>query len=305
MQDHEISDPVDRIVKAWMANPLGVWTGTEKEKSVEISYLNLLSDTYRRTLREVARYFRAAGRQPSDVHIIEFGTYMGVLSRALAELGFHVTASDMPPLFNNVQLRRLFEKAGVQMHPQDLACSMNSLGDRRFDCAIICETLEHLPFNPVPVLDEINRILKEGGLLYVAVPNIVSVRNRVLLLFGKTIHNPIADFFEQLRPESLMGLGIHWREYTKWELESMISALDFEIQSSNYYDIVGPRCRDGLLRLLKKSLLAAFPSLSSSVVVMGKKVRRSNPRDANKFSNGTLDLVRPRSRSAADSTAMM
>jgi hypothetical protein len=109
---------------------------------------------------------------------------------------------------------------------------------------------------------------------------------------GETIHNPIADFFEQLRPDGLMSVGLHWREYAKAEVELLISALGFQILSSRYFDILGPRCRSGMLRIAKRSVLALFPALSSSVVVMGKKAVRSNPKAPINIGKGTVDGAR-------------
>ena len=50
-------------------------------------------------------------------------------------------------------------------------------------------------FNPLPVLLEINRVLKDDGIIYVGLLNQASLRNRLLLLFGRSIHNSISEFF--------------------------------------------------------------------------------------------------------------
>ena len=287
-----MNELINRIVGQLTANPIGAWTGTEAEKAVEKAYLNMLRNTYIRTLTDISGYFQETRQQFSNIQIIEFGTYLGVVSRALVELGFQVTASDFPKIFENARVRQLFRDAGVKLHPQDLACRMECLESDFFDGVIMCETLEHLPFNPVPLLDELNRMLKPGGLLYLTVPNIASLRNRVLLLCGQSICNPIADFFEQLRPNSPMTVGLHWREYTKAELEAMLGGLGFQFHSTRYYDIPGPKFRSGLGSLVKKSLLALFPALSSTVVVMAKKAARSNPKEASHIGKGTLELAR-------------
>ena len=63
------------------------------------------------------------------------------------------------------------------------------------DAVVMCEVLEHLNFNPLPVLLEINRVLKDNGIIYIGMPNQASLGNCLLLLFGKSIHNSISDFF--------------------------------------------------------------------------------------------------------------
>ena len=67
----------------------------------------------------------------------------------------------------------------------------------------MCETLEHLNFNPLPVIQEIHRVLKRGGLFYCALPNIASRGNRLKLLEGKSIHNPIAEFLNSCGPRAI------------------------------------------------------------------------------------------------------
>jgi len=54
----------------------------------------------------------------------------------------------------------------------------------RFDVIIIVEVIEHLNMNPLPVLQEINRILKPDGILYITTPNQVNLFNRVTIILG-------------------------------------------------------------------------------------------------------------------------
>ncbi len=53
-----------------------------------------------------------------------------------------------------------------------------------FDNAFIGEVLEHI-LDPRALLVEAYRVLKKGGRLYITVPNICSLRNIFLMLFGR------------------------------------------------------------------------------------------------------------------------
>ena len=99
----------------------------------------------------------------------------------------------------------------------------------------MCETLEHLNFNPVPVLLEINRVLKKGGTLYISLPNLSSLVNRAKLLCGQSIHNPIADFFAQLSIKDNMIVGLHWREYTCGEVKALLGNLGFALEKHYFF----------------------------------------------------------------------
>lgn len=56
--------------------------------------------------------------------------------------------------------------------------------DNMFDAVTCVATLEHL-FDPYFVIGEIERVLKEGGLLVLEVPNIAYLKYRIQLLFGR------------------------------------------------------------------------------------------------------------------------
>jgi hypothetical protein len=101
----------------------------------------------------------------------------------------------------------------------------------------MCETLEHLNFNPLPVLFEINRVLKINGIFYLSLPNLAKGRNRINMLLGRSINNPINDYFAQLGRKGNMIVGIHWREYTAKEVKEMLEKLGFEVHKHYLYSI--------------------------------------------------------------------
>ncbi len=50
------------------------------------------------------------------------------------------------------------------------------------------EIIEHLPFNPYPILSETFRVLKPKGKLILSTPNLPKMDNLLPFLFGRTIH---------------------------------------------------------------------------------------------------------------------
>lgn len=56
--------------------------------------------------------------------------------------------------------------------------------DESVDCVICTEVLEHLTAG-TPLVREIGRVLKPGGVAIVSVPNICSLKSRIKVLFGR------------------------------------------------------------------------------------------------------------------------
>lgn len=177
------------------------------------NYYKVLKDTYVRTISDIERY--ANGK---NLKILELGAFTGVVSIALARLGYAVTAHDIPLVMNNRELVNFFEKNGVNTIAFDLKDSPYPEADRSFDIIVACEILEHLPFNPIPVIQELKRLLADNGVCYIATPNQASLVHRYYLFKGKSFSNPIEHYFWALDPSSAMSVGLHWKEYTKSEL---------------------------------------------------------------------------------------
>lgn len=204
-------------------------------------YLYLLNarTSYLRTIKDIADLFQgrrqAADDSLQEISILEVGSYLGPVSITLAKMGFSVTAADIPEFMNNPRLQKRYRQSGVTTLSLDLKNNTIPVVSAEFDIVVMCETLEHLNFNPLPVLAEINRVLKKGGYLYISLPNLASLVNRVKLLFGHSIFNPIDDFFAQLRQDRNMIVGIHWREYTRDELEAMLTRTGFRVISHYFF----------------------------------------------------------------------
>ncbi|MFH0911804.1 MAG: class I SAM-dependent methyltransferase [Planctomycetota bacterium] len=227
----ETDEILDRLLIRYREEPVDLLGLGHAEG--EYRYLASHREGYARTLRHLLEHFRAADRK--DVRILEIGCFLGIVSIALARLGFRVTALDIPEFLACPRLCARLNESGVEA----LACNLKDYSlpfpEGAYDAVVMCETLEHLNFNPLPVVREINRVLKPGGLFYLALPNIASAANRARLLRGESIHNPVRDFFAQLDPEKNMIVGLHWREYTRDEIREMLEGMDFSILRQTFH----------------------------------------------------------------------
>ena len=82
------------------------------------------------------------------------------------------------------------------------------------------DVIEHLPRNPVKVLDEIHRVLMPGGVLLLSGPNAKSLMKRVKLVRG--IH-PYIPFNLWIQDKYFS----HYREYTPEEYAALVKKCDF------------------------------------------------------------------------------
>jgi SAM-dependent methyltransferase len=245
----------------------------------ENTYLGYLRDSYVRTLRDIDSLFglSRSGR------ILEIGSLLGVVSVSLKRMGYDLCALDIPELSQNTDLMAFYENSGIPFTGVNLRKYALPYESLSFDAVVICEVMEHLNFNPLPVLMEVNRILKKGGFLYIAGPNQASIYRRIRLLLGQSVHNTIDDFFDHIDKDKRNPVGLHWREYTLNETVEMVQRMGFKTADSRFFGwelrtLVRRRSLStrSLVRfpaLFMVSLLClAVPSFRHSQVVIAEKI---------------------------------
>ena len=221
-------------------------------------YDSVMRLAYSRTVRDL----EALGRH---MKVLEIGAFTGIVSAALANLGHDVTASDIPFVFSDESNAAFLRAEGVKMIPHDLSVLPFPAPSSQFDLIVMNEVLEHLNFNPIPLLRELARVLKPGGLLYCATPNLCKIHSRLRLLQGKCIMNPVSDLVLNLKPETGMSVGLHWREWAKDEMIELFSEAGFSLQS-HHYDMVVDIASWFPRKQLINTMYAMFPSLMSHQV---------------------------------------
>lgn len=227
-------------------------------------YNHELEHTFERTVRDVSLI-------GDRLRILEVGTFTGVVSISLSRLGHAVTASDMPFVVGDSGLKGLLGKCNVRVISADLSESRFPAPDGSFDLIVFNEVLEHLNFNPIPLLREFSRILVSNGRVYCATPNLVSAKNRWLLLRGFSYINPIQHLLWNLEPNTGMSVGLHWREWSKAELINLFRVSGFVLESHRF-GLCTPN-RSGLLRRSLVNLMyCAVPSLMPNQVGTFKRL---------------------------------
>lgn len=253
---------LDSVIRELLDEPVDLLS--IGDSSGESMYLKHSHCSYHRTVRDVIRVADALTVERHTVRILEIGAFLGVVSCTLARLGFNITALDIPEFMDNERLKARYARYGVSTITANLRDYSVPAESGSFTIVIMCETLEHLNFNPLPVVGEINRVLSSGGYLYLSLPNQASLVNRIKLCTGRSIHNSISDFTAQLSSECNMIVGIHWREYTASELEELMICGAFSIVSHNFFTT-------HKASLPARAMYMLFPRMRANQTIVARK----------------------------------
>ena len=163
---------INKVINDFEKSPLSLDEIGDIEGTKD--YLKLLQGSYIRTFGECTSLL-----PDLNSTICEIGSYLGVLARALKLKGYNVNACDIPFFYDRDNVREYFKKYGINTFHFDLKDYRLPFNDSSQDMVIACEIIEHLNFNPLPVINEINRIMKTGGFLYISMPNSDSLIKRI------------------------------------------------------------------------------------------------------------------------------
>lgn len=166
---------------------------------------------------------------PVDADVLELGANPYFLTRLLARRGLAVTCA------NWFGARSGFGQRGEQVvtAPSDgrseafafdhfnVETDRFPYPDDRFDVALFCEILEHLPNDPIHTFCELHRVLKPGGTLVLTTPNAARRENLVRMLGGDNVYEQLSGYGTY---------GRHNREYTVAELTDLLDACGWDVE---------------------------------------------------------------------------
>jgi len=227
-------------------------------------YDSVMAQAYSRTVRDV----QALGEK---MRILEFGCFTGIVSASLSRLGHAVTGSDIPFVLADEENAAFFSEEGVSLWPHDLAVTPLEMPSESYDLIVLTEVLEHLNFNPIPLLKEFARVLRPGGMVYCATPNLADIHNRLNLLRGRGIMNPVEQLVMNLKPSTGMAVGLHWREWTKAELKQLFAEAGLAL-SWHRYGLLTANHSSFPRKQLVRMMYSFMPSLMPNQVAVFSKI---------------------------------
>jgi len=237
------------------------------------TYLARHRHEYVRTVSDILRH------RPPDagpVRVLELGAFFGTVCIALASFGYEVTAADIPEYIDMPEQVARYARHKVRTKGVRLQNFKMPFEAESFDVVIMCEVLEHLNFNPLPLLKEINRILAPGGIFYLSLPNYANIRNRVKVLKGGAPGIDVESFYEQLRPGGQEIVYGHWREYTAPEVRAMLEPLGFRIERQYYFGLSEVQRGGGIKKKLARAIYRRFPVLKENQTTIAVREKRTD-----------------------------
>jgi len=152
---------------------------------------------------------------PKNCKIFDVGCGGGELLMLLENEGFECYGLDI----DGEALKKAQDKSNAQFVRGDVY--KLPFKNSSFDVIFCMDLFEHL-FDPHAAINEIKRVLKDGGYIYFNFPLELNLEHRIKILFGKNIHNPLA-------------VGSHIRFFKPKDVKNLLELNGMKILKYRYY----------------------------------------------------------------------
>lgn len=162
--------------------------------------------------------------------VLEMGAYFQITAALRTKLGYGEVRGCYYGPAGKVEHRTVVSEQGEEFSCEvdlfDAEKDRYPYPDEHFDTVLCCELIEHLYFDPMHLMSEVNRILKPGGHFVVTTPNIASLRALSAILQR---YHP--GFFHAYLKPSADGTvdARHNREYTPGEIQHLLENSGFTV----------------------------------------------------------------------------
>ena len=190
---------------------------------------------------------------PKNKRVLDVGCYDGFYMSSIKDLGNEVFGIDA----SSDAIYKAKSK-GLNVSVGDLEDKWK-VKDESFDVVFTGETLEHIVDTDFFIL-EAKRVLKRGGSLILATPNLATFSKRIMLMLGKNPWQEASFTFPQ-------GAAGHIREFTPDLLRDFIKSKGFDLLKFKS-DIVSV---PGTPAFFQRLLAVIFPGLGRSLIMEFKK----------------------------------
>jgi glycosyltransferase involved in cell wall biosynthesis/SAM-dependent methyltransferase len=164
----------------------------------------------------------------SGMRVLEMGAYLQITPALQSQLGYGEVRGCYYGALGTVEHKEVVSETGERFACEvdlfDAERDLFPYPDSYFDTVLCCELIEHLPSDPMHMMAEVNRILRDGGHFVLTTPNICSERAISAILQG---YHP-GFFPAYLRPEA-DGDARHAREYAPREIALLFHNAGFDV----------------------------------------------------------------------------
>lgn len=164
------------------------------------------------------------------------------------------------------KLKGFAKNFGITLTVQNITHRLN-YPENYFDACMINDVIEHLHETPRNLLNNAGLLVREGGYLFVTMPNAVNLRKRLSVMMGKSNYPAVEMLYHCIGP----WRG-HVREYTLVEQEYILRTSGFAICfSSTYHGMVDGKLMPKFLKYLYKGVCCFFPSMRENIATVAQK----------------------------------
>jgi len=173
---------------------------------------------------------------------------------------------------------RVVEDHGINVRACELGREAIPFENEDFDLVIFSEVLEHLRCPPLVALNEIRRVLRSGGSLFLSTPNAASIRNIAMMLKGKSVFPQVPYDFTDEQVRAGVHITDRWMHIREWTLDEITDALrkagfsvvrEWHGNSANLFRFVNFASMGSVLGWVAARVL---PRLRGQIYVLARKV---------------------------------
>lgn len=222
--------------------------------------------------------------------VLDVGSYRGLYGPAYTDVWNYAEVS---LLGYDVKDNECIERSGLDgriCKMQARKCNIElepfPFQDETFDVVVLTEVIEHMIFDPVFVMNEINRVLKPFGRLLFSVPNATSDSCLTFLVNGSQpgfLRQYISDALKtgERTINTVYNLG-HFHEYTRSEVESLARSAGFLVErigGITPFPVLLNSFRFRFLRLLVRALFPRSRRIREDIIMALLRKERYVPLD--------------------------
>lgn len=164
----------------------------------------------------------AAASEKKHKKVLDVGCAYGTMSFVLALADFDVTAVDVMP---ELHAKELFDEAKIKF--QTLNVETGKI-QGKYDLIIFTDTLEHLCYNPLPVMKKLYDALEPGGEIIITTPS----KENDFVCDGNWCD--LVNWKQIPGYEKYKFNDAHNHTYYIWEIRELLEEAGFEINFENY-----------------------------------------------------------------------
>ena len=182
--------------------------------------------------------------------LLEIGCCGGEFLELLRTKGWRVKGIEIS---KKATKRAKAKKLDVRIHDVNKKLPFK---DESFDVIFAGELIEHI-FDDIEFLNEVHRLLRREGYVIITTPNLLSLKNRILMLFGLDPRYSLSPY--------------HYHVYTQKIISNAFKKSKFKNSKIKGNFIIYSKNREKILGTLFEKLGDSLPSLSEHFIVSAKK----------------------------------